>query len=57
MAHPAAVKASSKSKTPPAGAKKKIEQTFTLKKNRDEWVKGAYERGKPEYLARTARSQ
>lgn len=57
MAHPAAVKASSKSKTPPPGAKKKIEQTFTLKKTRDEWVKGAYERGTPEYLARTALSQ
>ena len=57
MAHPAAAKASSKSKTPPAGAKKKIEQTFTLKTTRDEWIKGAYKRGTPEYLARTALSQ
>ena len=54
VAHPAAAKLSSKSKTASTAAKNKIEQTFTLKKTRDEWVRGAYERGTPEYLARTA---
>jgi phosphatidylserine/phosphatidylglycerophosphate/cardiolipin synthase-like enzyme len=37
-----------------AGKKSKADQTFTLKKSRDEWVKGAYKKGTPEYLARTA---
>ena len=55
IAHPAA--ASSKSKTPSTIAKKKIDQAFTLKKARDEWVRGAYKRGTPEYLARTALAQ
>jgi len=54
MAHPGAAKASSKSKKPPPAAKKKIDQAFTLKTTRDEWVKGAYKRGTPEYRARTA---
>jgi len=57
MAHPVAAKAASKPKKPSAGAQKKIEQTFTLKTRRDDWVKGAYKRGTPEYLARTALSQ
>jgi phosphatidylserine/phosphatidylglycerophosphate/cardiolipin synthase-like enzyme len=57
IAHPAATKATWKSKTPSTATKKKIEQTFTLKKMRDEWVRGAYKRGTPEYLARTALAQ
>jgi hypothetical protein len=58
MAHPSAAKGASKSKkSPPPAAKKKIERTFTLKTTRDEWVKGAYKRGTPEYLARTALSE
>jgi phosphatidylserine/phosphatidylglycerophosphate/cardiolipin synthase-like enzyme len=31
----------------------KLGQTFTLKTTRDGWVKGAYKKGSPEYLART----
>jgi phosphatidylserine/phosphatidylglycerophosphate/cardiolipin synthase-like enzyme len=54
IAHPAAAKGGSKSKKLPASARKKIEQTFTLKRTRDEWVKGAYKRGTPEFLARTS---
>ena len=58
IAHPGAAKASSKSKkSPTTAAKKKIEQAFTLKTTRDEWVKGAFKRGTPEYLARTALAQ
>jgi phosphatidylserine/phosphatidylglycerophosphate/cardiolipin synthase-like enzyme len=58
LAQPAAAKASSKSKkSPPPAAKRKLEQTFTLKRTRDQWVRGAYKRGAPEYLARTALSQ
>jgi hypothetical protein len=58
LAHASAAKASPKSKkSPPPAAKTKIEQTFTLKKTRDKWVKGAYKRGTAEYLARTALSQ
>jgi phosphatidylserine/phosphatidylglycerophosphate/cardiolipin synthase-like enzyme len=57
MAHPGAAKASSKAKKPPPAAKKKIDQAFTLKTTRDEWVKGAYKRGTPEYRARTALAQ
>lgn len=34
-------------------ATSKLGQTFTLKTTRDEWVKGAYKSGTPEYLART----
>jgi phosphatidylserine/phosphatidylglycerophosphate/cardiolipin synthase-like enzyme len=56
IAHPAAAKGSSKSKMPPTAAKK-IEQTFTLKRTRDEWVRGAYKRGTPEYVARTTLAQ
>jgi len=37
----------------PATAAKKIAEVFTLKKTRDEWVKGAYKPGTPEFRART----
>jgi phosphatidylserine/phosphatidylglycerophosphate/cardiolipin synthase-like enzyme len=37
-----------------AKASSKLGQTFTLKTSRDAWVKGAYKKGTPEYLARTA---
>jgi phosphatidylserine/phosphatidylglycerophosphate/cardiolipin synthase-like enzyme len=37
----------------PAAAAKKIAEVFTLKKTRDEWVKGAYKPGTPEFRART----
>jgi phosphatidylserine/phosphatidylglycerophosphate/cardiolipin synthase-like enzyme len=33
--------------------KSKLGQTFTLKTARDQWVKGAFSKGTPEYLART----
>jgi phosphatidylserine/phosphatidylglycerophosphate/cardiolipin synthase-like enzyme len=35
------------------GAKKKPPDTFLLKRRRDDWVKGAYKRGTPEFIART----
>jgi phosphatidylserine/phosphatidylglycerophosphate/cardiolipin synthase-like enzyme len=58
MAHPAAARAKGKSKSSiPRSAQKKITQTFTLKTTRDQWVKGAYKRGTPEYLARTTLAQ
>lgn len=58
MTHPAAAKAAGKSKKPlPSSAQKKIAEAFTLKTTRDAWVKGAYKRGTPEYLARTALAQ
>jgi hypothetical protein len=41
---------------PPTAAKKRIEQTFSLKTTSDEWVKGAYKRMTPEYQAPTARA-
>ncbi len=37
-----------------AKASSKLGQTFTLKTSRDAWVKGAYKKGTPEHLARTA---
>jgi phosphatidylserine/phosphatidylglycerophosphate/cardiolipin synthase-like enzyme len=50
MAHPA-----NKGKLKEAAkASSKLGKTFTLKTSRDEWVKGAYKKGTPEYLARTA---
>ena len=58
IAHPAAAKLSksgsrvSKKKALPPAAAKRIEQTFTLKKTRDAWVKDAYKRGTPAYLER-----
>ena len=58
IAHPAAAKPSksgsraSKKKALPPAAAKRIEQTFTLKKTRDAWVKDAYKRGTPAYLER-----
>lgn len=48
MNHPAAPKLSQ-----PVDAKSKLGRTFTLKTTRDAWVKGAYAKGTPEYLART----
>ena len=33
-------------------AKERVGDTFTLKKSRDEWVKGAYAAGTPEFMAR-----
>jgi phosphatidylserine/phosphatidylglycerophosphate/cardiolipin synthase-like enzyme len=36
-----------------AKASSKLGQAFTLKTTRDGWVKGAYKKGTPEYLART----
>jgi hypothetical protein len=36
-----------------AKASSKLGHTFTLKTTRDGWVKGAYKKGTPEYLART----
>jgi len=54
IAHPASAKgAGKKPKKPSAAAAKKIADTFTLKTTRDEWVKGAYKRGTPEFLQRT----
>jgi phosphatidylserine/phosphatidylglycerophosphate/cardiolipin synthase-like enzyme len=50
MSHPATkgkLKATAK-------ASSKLGQTFALKTKRDAWVKGAYKKGTPEYLARTA---
>ena len=53
MAHPA-----SKGKLKDTVAtKSKLGRTFTLKTSRDEWVKGAYKAGTPEYLARTLLGQ
>jgi hypothetical protein len=37
----------------PPGAQKKVNQTFTLKKTRDGWVKDAYKAGTPAFRART----
>jgi phosphatidylserine/phosphatidylglycerophosphate/cardiolipin synthase-like enzyme len=50
MAHPPS-KGKPKA-TAPIGSK--LGQTFTLKMTRDEWVKGAYKPGTPEFLARTS---
>jgi phosphatidylserine/phosphatidylglycerophosphate/cardiolipin synthase-like enzyme len=36
-----------------AKASSKLGEVFTLKTSRDEWVKGAYKAGTPEFLART----
>ena len=36
-----------------AKASSKLGEVFTLKTTRDEWVKGAYKAGTPEFLART----
>ncbi len=49
MSHPAegALKEAAKSTS-------KLGRTFMLKTTRDGWVKGAYKKGTPEYLARTA---
>jgi phosphatidylserine/phosphatidylglycerophosphate/cardiolipin synthase-like enzyme len=41
-------------KQAPPGSNAKLARTFTLKTKRDDWVKGAYKPGTPEYLARTA---
>ena len=41
----------------PAAAAAKIAQTFTLKRTRDEWVRGAYKPGTPEFRARTQLAQ
>ncbi len=43
-------------KLPPAAAAK-VAQAFTLKKTRDEWVRGAYKPGTPEFRARTQLAQ
>jgi phosphatidylserine/phosphatidylglycerophosphate/cardiolipin synthase-like enzyme len=37
----------------PPGAQKKVNQTFTLKTKRDDWVKDAYKSGTPAFRART----
>ncbi len=57
IGHHVAATSSSRSKKLTTGTQKRIEQTFTLKTTRDEWVKGAYKRGTSEYLARTALSR
>jgi len=49
MAHPPS-KGKPKDSAP---IRSKLGQTFTLKTTRDEWVKGAYKAGTPEFLART----
>jgi len=52
IAHPGAEKPSkAKAKLPPASAKR-IDQTFTLKTKRDDWVRNAYKRGSPEFIER-----
>ena len=54
IAHPAAAKETGrKPKVPTGTAAKKLGDTFTLKTKRDDWVKGAYKRGTPEFLQRT----
>jgi len=42
-----------KGKKPSPDSQAKLARTFTLKTTRDAWVKGAYKRGTPEFLART----
>lgn len=48
MNHPGGTRGGKKKGISPRGAK-----TFTLKRSRDEWVKGAYRPGDPAFLART----
>jgi phosphatidylserine/phosphatidylglycerophosphate/cardiolipin synthase-like enzyme len=40
-------------KSPPPEQNPRLVRTFTLKKKRDDWVKGAYQSGTPEFVART----
>jgi phosphatidylserine/phosphatidylglycerophosphate/cardiolipin synthase-like enzyme len=58
IAHPGAEKPSKakKPKVPPASAKR-IDQTFTLKTKRDDWVRNAYKRGSPEFIERQTLSK
>ena len=52
MERGASVGKAQRGKLPP-GAQKKVDETFTLKTTRDEWVKDAYKGGTPAFRART----
>ena len=49
--HGAARPSTGKKKASPAAAKR-LDQTFTLKTKRDEWVRDAYKRGSPAFIER-----
>jgi phosphatidylserine/phosphatidylglycerophosphate/cardiolipin synthase-like enzyme len=52
IAHPGAARPSTGKKKASPAAAKRLDQTFTLKTKRDEWVRDAYKRGSPAFIER-----